>query len=200
MNNKNLIVLILTIFVCVLVNSLSSTQIVLARAEKGAHFTKVEYPRSKIYQTNVKEWSFYTDLNVSNANCSEDLLNEAWFFLKVYVNDELWWNEYNDTTHHFWRCSKDSTVQLRYRANIPTWMKPNNYQLKVELYWYHNDTPYLQDTTSFVVSCVLFINLRHQTAFSYLSVYLLASIGLSLYLLGQGDEDALYLRGFTVPC
>lgn len=200
MNNKNLIVLILTIFVFVLVNSLSSTQLVLAQAEKGAYFTEVEYPRSKIYQTNVQEWCFYMDLNVSNANCSEDLLDEAWFFLKVYLNDELLWNEYNDTTYHFWQCSNGSTVQLRYRANIPTWKKPNNYHLKVELYWHRNNTPYLQDTTSFEVSCVLFINLRHQTAFSYLSVYSLASIGLSLYLLSQKDEDTLCLGGFTVPC
>lgn len=196
MDNNNLIVLMLTIFVCVLVNILSSAPLPLAQAEKGAYFTKVEHPRSKIYQANVKEWSFYMDLNVFNANCSGDLLDEAWFFLKVYVNDELWWNEYNDTTYHFWQCNKGSTVQLRYRANIPTWKKPNNYHLKVELYWYHNDTPYLQDTTSFVVSCVLFINLRHQIAFSYLSVYLLASIGLSLYLLGQRDVE---LVAFTVP-
>jgi len=180
--DRNVNIVILATFIGIFLSNLNSAPLPATEAEKSAYFLRVEYPKIKIYQTDVNGWSFSVDFYPHNAKCSEDLSEGGYFFFKIYENDGLWWNEYNDTTYHVWWCSKDSTVQHSYQVNIPLWMGPRNYRFKAELYWYHNNNSYLQDITSFTVSCVVFIHPRHQTAFSYLFVYLFTSISLSLYI------------------
>ena len=182
MKSRSGVLLILTIAMGILIDSSNSMPSVNTGGG-GASFTKVEYPKSKTYQVNNSVWSYKVYFTVYNKNCSVDTSGRARFFFKFYQNGEPWWNEYNDTTYRTWQCNIGFQVRLRYIINIPIWQGPDTFDFKIELYWDYDDTPYLQDTTSFTVACVLFTHLFpfQLTVFSYLCVYLFITIFLILY-------------------
>ncbi len=185
MKNRSCILLILPITMGILINSSNPMSPVNTQGGENAYFTKVEYPESKIYQANKDEWSYRVCFTVYNVNCAVDTSGRAWFFFKFYRNDELWWNEYNNTLYKTWQCNKSSTVRREYVGSIPVWRGPETHDFKIELYWDCEGTHCLQDTTSFTITCVLFIHslLLEIEAMSYLSVYSFIIIGLIFYLL-----------------
>jgi hypothetical protein len=180
--SRNRVLLISTILTCIILN-IQNVMLLAKGQGESAYFTKVEHPESKIYQTNIDWWNFLVNLTVYNVNCTVDESGRAWFFLKVYKDDELWWNEYNDTTYSSWQCDVESDVERHYRFPIATWQGPNVYNFKIELYWDERGTPHLLDTISFSITCVLAVHLSYITVFSYLFIYLLATFLLLCYLL-----------------
>lgn len=160
-----------------------------AYVARDACLVEVAYPKSKIYQTDTETWRFTIVLTVRNEFCSADALGASWFFVKIYDDGKLWWNEYNDTAYRIWRCNRSSTVKRYYEAKISTWNRPKIHNIKIELYWYCNGTPYLQDTTSFTVTLVLFLRLfpPHWTVLCYLFVYSIITVGLIVYLSADGS-------------
>lgn len=97
--------------------------------EKGVNFI-VEY-NNKIYDGDSDIWNF----TVHNGNITDDT-EEAWFFFKIYLDDSLLWDEYNDTHHQIWQCNKGTTVTRNY--TFPNWNGPAMHKVRIELYW-HKD-------------------------------------------------------------
>lgn len=183
MKNKSFVTFILVILTCICIgfvaNSLNSMPSPNKKV-KDAYFTRVEYPKSKIYQ-DKNVWNFTVILTVYNVNCTVDNQRNASFFLKFNRDGEVSWNEYNDTAYKVWECNKGSTVRRGYILKIPTWRSPNTYNYKTELYWDYEGTSYLQDTTTFSVTCVL--RDPPLQIFSYLSVYSFITTVLIIYFL-----------------
>ena len=179
---RNSVLLISTILTCILLNI--QNVMLLAKGQRGnAYFKEVEYPKSHIYQYNKDLWNFSVQTIVYNENCTVADSDQAWFFFKFYRDDELWWNEYNDSTYKVWRCDMGHTVRCPYQFLIPVWSGPKNYDFKIELYWDEGGTPHLLDTTSFSITCVLIVHLSYITVLSYFFVYSLATFLLLFYLL-----------------
>jgi len=182
LENKNHFLLTSAIIIGILLYN--QNVIPLAKGQGGnAYFTKVEYPESKIYPANNDWWEFPVNLTIRNEDCTVGDSSRAWFFFKVYKDDELWWNEYNDTTYRTWWCDSESKVQRHYRFPIATWQGPNVYSFKIELYWDKSGTPYLLDVICLSVTCVLVVNLSYAAVFSYFFIYSLAVFLLLFYLL-----------------
>lgn len=158
-------------------NSLNSTPPLNTKV-KDVYFTRVEYPQSKIYQ-GMNVWNFNATFTVHNVNRTADSQGRASFFLKFYRDGEVSFDEYNDTIYKVWECNKGSMVRRCYIPSIPIWRGPNTYDYKIELYWYYEGTSYLQDTTTFSVTCVL--RDPHFHTFAYLSVYSFITIMLIIY-------------------
>lgn len=181
-------VCILLVFI-VLVNSQTVVQSE-TEAAKDAYFTKVDYPRFKVYQATRHAWTFQVKLTVYNANCSVDDVGTARFFLKIYENGGLVLNEYNDTTYKTWKCDKGSTKLLGRQADIPTWNDPKRCNFKIELYWNHDKEFYLQDTTLFTVDIVLFVDQNNlNLLFSYSAFYISLTVLLILHLMTTGPLE-----------
>jgi len=178
----------LPLFASILLNSPIFAPLVKAQ-EGNAYFTKIEgYPKSKIFQSSRYTWNFSARFTVYNANCTNDGSGRAWFFIKVYKNNDLWWHEYDNTTYHVWQCNKEHEAQRLFIFSIPTWQGPKVFNFRIELYWNNTDNQYFQDTISFSVNCVLFINCpfpfqSNITVLSYFAVYLLATILSFFYFL-----------------
>jgi len=200
MNSKSLSVLT-SIFLAVnILNGASSPHLMNPHGVKCAYIAEVYYPESEIYQTSGNVWNFTVDLTVQNVNCSGDASGQTSFFFKFYRNEEIWWNEYNDSTYKVWQCNTGRIQQRSYRFLIPTWMDPKNYDCKIELYWYHEDIFDLQDVTCFTITCVLLLDLRHQFVVAYLSIYSFVIIILSLYLVATGRIKISAKRRKSMLC
>jgi hypothetical protein len=175
------------IFVVVsIMNCASSTHLMNSYELKSAYIAEVYYPESEVYQTFGNTWNFTLDLTVHNVECSDNASGQAWFFFKIYRNEEIWWDEYNNSTYKVWRCTVGGIQRRSYRVLIPTWEDPKDYDFKIELYWNHGDVFHLQDTTCFTVTCALLLDPKHQVVLAYLSIYSFVIIILSLYLLATG--------------
>lgn len=186
MNSKSLSVFTLIFLALNILNGASSPHLMNQHGAKCAYIEEVYYPESEIYQTSGNVWNFTVDLTVQNVNCSDGASGQASFFFKFYRDEEIWWNEYNDSTYQVWQCNVSGIQRLSYRFLIPTWMDPKNYDFKIELYWYREDVFELQDVTCFTITCVLLLDIRHQFVVAYLSIYSFVIIILSLYLVATG--------------
>jgi len=111
-----------------------------AQGAGDAYFTKVEYS-SKVYELTQDKWNF----TVYNANVQVDIWGRAWFFFKFYLDGSLWWDEY--TQAGSWQLDKGSSTTRTYTVSLGSGPAVRN--VKIELYWDYEGTPYLQDTTSF---------------------------------------------------
>jgi hypothetical protein len=181
---RNLALLTLVVFLSVLV-VLSLESSAALGTEEDAKLTQVEYS-ARIRATTSDTWRF----TVYNANCSENDQGVARFFFEFYVDNELWFDEYNATQYRTWNCSKGSTVSHSY--NIRGWstIRPVTHDLRIELYWYSNSTVHLEDVTSFEVAVTVLISLQHVYATGYLAVYMIACFLLFSYDYVAGlDQD-----------
>jgi len=176
----------LIFFTVSLPNGVSSLCLTNSHGVKSAYFAEVYYPESEIYQAGGNAWNFTVGLTVHNAICSGNVSGQASFFFKFYRNEEIWWNEYNDSTYKVWQCNMGRMERRSYRVLIPTWMGSKNYDFKIELYWHHEDIFDLQDATCFTITCVLLVDPQHQFVIAYLSIYSFVIIILSLYLFARG--------------
>lgn len=114
--------------------------LVNAQGADDAYFTGLEYSL-KVYQWTEDKWN----LTVYNEDCSVDILGRAWFFFKFYLDDSLWWDEYQETGT--WRLDKGSSATKTYTVSLGS--GPAIKAVRIELYWDYEGTPYLQDTISF---------------------------------------------------
>ena len=159
----------------------------IANSESGAQdaeFTNVSY-LSKI-PTGINDvWTF----TVKNNNCPDNGPNASRFFMKVFADDGLILNEYNDTQYKTWPCKKDNTVSRNYRVNQWQAIRPATHDIRAELYWTDNSTFVLEDTTSFSISVTLYIPLQHIYATGCLAAYLIACAALFSYDYILGLEE-----------
>ena len=185
MNGKNLSILVLVFLV---INFLSSASSLLSmRSYEGAYITEAYYPLSEIHQeSGAREWNFTVSLVAHNVDCSENASGQAWFFFKIYRNEEVWWNEYNDSTHKVWSCDVGAKRRHNYEILTPTWIGAKKYEYKIELYWYDEGVSKLQDTTWFTITCVLLLDPLDRVVFAYMSLHLLVIIIIFLYFLANG--------------
>jgi len=198
MNSTGLSVFTLIFLVVTILNGASSPRLMNPHGVKSAYIAEVYYPESEIYQADGNVWNFTVDLVVQNVNCSDNASGQASFFFKIYRNEEIWWNEYNDSTYKVWRCTVGRIQRRSYRVLIPTWEDPKDYDFKIELYWYHGDVFDLQDTTCFTVTCALLLDPKHQVVIAYLSIYSFVIIILSLYLLATGRIKIPVKKGKSI--
>ncbi|MBS7270101.1 MAG: CPBP family intramembrane metalloprotease [Candidatus Freyarchaeota archaeon] len=147
----------------------------------GAYFEKIDCSRV-VYEGQNNIWR----LTVHNTNCSANEYGNPSFFLIIYLNDEMWWNEFNNTNYKAWQCNAGSSITRYY--NIPSWetIKPTFYNVKIELYWYDGKEFYLQDVTYFPISVVVRATINDLMIFSYLAVYLIALVFLGFCMLIAG--------------
>ncbi|UCE16251.1 MAG: Ig-like domain repeat protein [Candidatus Bathyarchaeota archaeon] len=141
---NNSYVTVLTIVVATiaidLVDNSSLIPSVNAQGAGDAYFTGVEYSL-KIYQWTQDKWNF----TVYNANCEVDIFGRAWFFFKFYLDDSLWWDEYQEAGT--WQLDKGSSTTRTYTMSLGS--GPATKNAKIELFWDYEGTPYLQDTIYF---------------------------------------------------
>lgn len=128
-----------------LVNNSSLMPSVKAQGAGDAYFTGLEYSL-KVYQWTEDKWNF----TIYNANCEVDIWGRAWFFFKFYINDNLWWDEYQEAGT--WQLNKGSSKTRTYTVSLGS--GPTTKNVKIELYWDYEGTPYLQDTTYFTEKVV----------------------------------------------
>jgi len=186
LNGVTLNVFVLIFLTVTLMGGVSLPRLMSLHGVESAYFVVVDYPKSVKSQANENVWNFTLDLTIRNVNCSEDVSGQAWFFLKFYLDGELWWNEYNGSAYKVWRCDRGYMSQRRYGVLLPTWTGPKNYDFKIELHWYHEGISNLEDATCFTISCVLLLNPRHQFVIGYLCVYSFVIVIISLYLATTG--------------
>jgi len=129
-------------------------------------------------------WTF----TVHNANCSENDQGAARFFLLFYVDNELFFDEYNLTQYQTWNCSKGTSVSQSY--SIAGWgtLQPVTHDVQIELFWYHNGTAALEDTASFNFAVTVYISLQNIFATGYLVAYLIVCVLLFSYVYAEGLE------------
>jgi len=159
---------------CIFV-ALSSLPSSSGQNEAGASFVSAKY-KTKVHSYTSEVWNF----TIHNTNCSGNSADEAQFFLNIYLDGSLWFDEYNDTTRKTWPCSVGKTVSHVYLKDWPE-AQPFKHDLRVELYWYYNGTSRLQDTLSFSTSVGVPVSLQHIIPTSYLAVYLMACALLLTY-------------------
>jgi hypothetical protein len=177
--------LILTVFVCIFTNNLNLA-VATPEGEKDAYIMHVTY-NAKIRAQTLDLWN----LTVHNINCAENDQGEAWFFFRFYLYSELWWDEYNSTSYRTWLCNKGDTVSRGYQIKGWNILEPASYNLKIELYCFHNGTFHLEDAISSSIVVTMLMSLQHIYAFSYLAVYLIACFILLFfyYIAGLGLEE-----------
>lgn len=152
--------------------------------EKQATFTQVTYS-STIYAGTSDTWTF----TVHNLNCSENDQSAARFFVRVYVDNELYFDEFNSTPSQTWPCNKGSTVSHDFRISPWNTIRPIAHNIRIGLYWYTNGTAHLEDTASFTVAVTLHISLQDIFATGYLIAYLIACFLLLAYNYAEGLEE-----------
>jgi hypothetical protein len=143
--------------------------------EKGATFIAAKYSTRVRSQTSDL-WNF----TVHNADCSENDQGSARFFLDFYLDDNLWFDEYNSTAYMTWSCDKGKTVSHAYIKNWPD-VQPFAHDMRVELYWFDNGTSHLEDTLSFKTTVTVPVTLQHIIPTSYIALYLIACAILLTY-------------------
>jgi len=146
------------------------------KAKSGAYFLDIDYA-AEIPAGEADRWSFV----VRNENCGTSESGEAWFFLKIFVDDQLWWNEFNDTEYKIWRCDKGSTIKLTYIVAEWNEFTPRTHKVAVELYYYYNNQSYLQDVRTFEVNVTVPMMISHLYAFSYMVLYIFSSLAFLYY-------------------
>lgn len=144
--------------------------------EECAKFTQVKY-NARIRSGKTDTWTF----TIYNVNRSENDQGAAQFFLKFYVDDSLYFDEYDSTRYKTWPCNKGETVSHSYQAARWPDILPATRNLRIELFWFYNGTSHLEDTALFTVGTTVLMSLQHIYATGYLAVYLLACFVLLTY-------------------
>lgn len=103
---------------------------------------------NKVYDGESSMWNFL----VTNRNLTADSTGKTVFFLKIYLNDKLLWNEYEATDYHTWQLHIGSTVTRNF--TFPRWDGPAKYRIRIELYWYRDGMPNLIAKRTKVVQVV----------------------------------------------
>lgn len=145
-----------------------ASHLTITGVEKNAYIKDIKYEVT-IQSNKFSEWI----ITVYNANCTVVPNQKAMFFLKFYLNDQLWLDEYN----HTWECGINESVERRYRIRSPDVMDPRVYDVKIELYWFDGYSSRIEDFITFDIMITLLIPLQHIRALSYLVAYLLICIG-----------------------
>ena len=149
---------------------------VQAQGVGNAMITKVKYGAT--VPSGVSDnWIF----TVHNKNCSGNDEGSAQFFFEFYVDGSLSFDEYNSTTYRTWNCSKGQTVSNGYMILGWSTAVPLTREVRVELFWFHNGTSFLEDTADFAVGVTVLMPLQDIYATSYLAVYVIAFILLLMY-------------------
>jgi len=150
----------------------------------GAYFTRVKYP-AIAYQGESTTWS----LTICNKNCSASHGGNASFFLMLYVDGDLWWDEYHSTGGKPWPLSIGNSVTRAYGVSSWDTIKPVVHDLKIELYWYDENKSQLQDVVSFPITVAVYVELGNLMVNSYLAVYMIAIFLLGFYMLILGPIE-----------
>ena len=153
------------------------------KAKSGAYFLDIDYA-AEIPAGEADRWSF----TVRNENCGTPESGEAWFFLKIFIDDQLWWNEFNDTEYKIWRCDKGSTIKLTYIVAEWDEFTPRTHRVAVKLYYYYNNQSYLQDVRTFEVNVIVPMKISHLYAFSYMVLYIFSSLALLYYYIVRRER------------
>ena len=176
----SVLVILGTIFVSVLVTNSSLVPFVNAQGVGDAYFTGVEYSL-KIYQWTQDKWNF----TVYNAHCAVDIWGRAWFFFKFYLDDSLWWDEYQEAGS--WQLNKGSSTTRTYTVSLGS--GPAIKDVKIELYWDYEGTPILEDTAYFSEKIVkLFVDEWSPSSLTVEKGKTIAST-LSISLKNGGNDD-----------
>ena len=157
--------------------------------ERDIYFTDVHYP-SLTYPGKNTTWL----LTVYNENCEPSPGSNGSFFFKFYLDDELWWDEYNATRYRVWNCSMGTSVLRTY--GVPPWgtMQPLAYNQKIELYWNDGNQSILEDAVSLPLTILVRVTPSNLIIFSYFAVYLVGLGLFGFYLLIVGRTEILLRR------
>lgn len=128
-------------------------------------------------------------ITVYNNNCSENDTGNARFFLEFYLEDKLYFDEYNSTAYKTWPCAKGETVTYNFRISGLSATRPISNDFRINLYSFCDNTARLEDTTSFRIGVTVLIPLQHIYATGYLAAYLIAFFLLLAYDHVTGLED-----------
>lgn len=170
-------------FLC-LITALSLPSAVTSQAEGNARFTQVTHSK-RIRIQAPDAWTF----EIYNSNCSEYDNGTARFFFEFYVDDNLWFNEYNSTNYKTWSCRKGETVSHDYQIEGWSDSQPVTRGIEIRLYCFSNGVARLEDTTSFKIDVTMHVQLQHIFAISYLAVYFMAAFALLAYDYVAGLEE-----------
>lgn len=177
----------------VLIAALTMVNMVLPglkkEGERDIYFTDVQSP-SITYPEKNTTWL----LTVHNENCTPSTDGNDSFFFKFYLDNEIWWNEYNATRYRVWNCSKGTSVLRIY--TIPPWetLWPLAYNLKIELYWNEGNRSTLEDVVSLPLTILVRAKPNNIIIFSYLTVYLIGLALFGFYLLIIGRTEFVLRR------
>jgi uncharacterized protein YxeA len=165
-------------FIVLIVISTGMLNIPFAESNKTKdnYFVKIVYSQ-KLYAKESDTWS----ITIYNVNCSENESGEAWFFFRFYLDGELWWNEYENTSYKIWRCDKGRTVTHSYYIKGWDVLRPLTRDIKIELYWYYDGEQHFKDSTFFSIDIILHLPLKNIYPLSYLTIYLIACLILLAY-------------------
>jgi len=147
-----------------------------ATPSKNAFFICVKF-NEKISSGKADTWIF----TVHNKYCSENAEGDAWFFLRFYLDNEIWWDEYSSTTYKVWLCKRGENVTRGYSIKGLEAVFPVTRKIRVELYWLYEGKSRKEDEISFNVDLTMIIPLRHTYAVSYFAFYIILSFGLAFY-------------------
>jgi len=94
----------------------------------------------KVYYGESDTWNF----TITNLNCNPKDAEKAKFFLKIYLDGELLWNEYNDTDYRTWHLGIGETTTRSFR--FPPWTEAKLHKVRIELYWLERSKPVAKRT------------------------------------------------------
>lgn len=163
---KNLALKKLMLFIVIF--SMINLNLAFASLPKDAFFSDVNVGE-KIPSGTVSTWTF----TVYNKQCSENENGDAWFFLKFYIDGEIWWDENISTSYKKWLCRKGENITRSYNIKGLEEALPIAHKVKVELYWWNGGDARKEDELSFMIVVTMIIPLRHTYATSYLAFYLI---------------------------
>jgi membrane protease YdiL (CAAX protease family) len=146
-----------------------------------AYFTKVRYP-AVCYEGENSTWI----LTVYNQNFTTDIEENAYFYFMFYLDDSIWWNEYNNTNYKIWECKRGSWITRSYGVSSWDTIQPVVHDLKIELYSYDGNSSLLQDVVQFPIKVAVHAELSNLMVFSHLVVYLLVILLLGFCMLLTG--------------
>jgi membrane protease YdiL (CAAX protease family) len=144
----------------------------------GAYFIEARYPPIS-YQGEKT----LLNLTMFNKNCTVDDANYGYFFLLFYLDGEPWLNEFNDTDYKSWRCDMGSSVTRYYVISSWETIKPVIHNVSIELYWFYENTSYLQDTTSFSMLVAVYAEPTNLLVLSYQATYLIVILFIGFYMM-----------------
>lgn len=175
-----LLMLVITLFVAINYSNLAPSPNM--QGVRDASFTKVRYP-TLCYEGEKSKWI----LTIYNQNFTADSEENAYFYFMFYLDDSIWWNEYNNTNYKIWQCKRGSSVTRSYGVSSWNIIKPIVHNLKIELYSYYGNSSQLQDVVQFPIKVAIHAELSNLMVFSNLVVYLLviSLLGFCMLITGR---------------